>query len=137
ENPMSGFPALAYANGREGVRMLHEAGVRILAGTDAPNPGTAFGASMHAELELLTNAGLTPSEALAAATSVNAAAFGLGDRGRIEPGLVADLLLVEGDPTQEITATRNIVAVYKRGVRADRAAYRAALESAQQQQQAQ
>ncbi len=137
DNPATGVLALSYANGREGLRLLHEAGVPILAGTDAPNPGTAFGASIHAELELLVNAGLTPSEALAAATSVNAKVFGLGDRGRIAPGLVADLLLVEGDPTQDITATRNIVAIYKRGVPADRVAYRAALESSVEQARAQ
>lgn len=137
DNPYSGYPALAYSNARDGVRMLHDAGVRILAGTDAPNPGTAYGASMHGELELLVGAGLTPSEALAAATSVNAATFGLDDRGRIAAGLNADLLLVEGDPTQDVTATRNIVASYKHGVRADREAYRGALEAAQQQAQAQ
>src|SRR5690606_4236971 len=92
----------------QSVRDLHAAGVTILAGTDAPNPGTAHGASMHGELELLVEAGLSPAEALAAATSVPAKAFGLGDRGRIAPGLRADLVLVNGDPTQDITATRSI-----------------------------
>src|SRR5690606_41652540 len=61
-NPYTDFPQLAYSNARDGVAMLHEAGVRILAGTDAPNPGTAFGASMHRELELLAQSGLTASE---------------------------------------------------------------------------
>ena len=56
------------------------------------------------------------ADGLAAATSVPAAVFHLNDRGRIAPGLRADLLLVRGDPTQEITATRNIVAVWKCGV---------------------
>ena len=50
---------------REAVRAFHDAGVRILAGTDAPNPGTAYGASLHRELVLLTEAGLSPTEALA------------------------------------------------------------------------
>ena len=59
----------------------------ILAGTDAINPGTAHGASIHRELELLVAAGLSPSEALAAATSVPAAIFGLSGRGRIAPGV--------------------------------------------------
>lgn len=97
------------------VRALHAAGVDILAGTDAGNPGTAHGASMHGELELLVRAGLTPTEALAAATSVPARRFKLDDRGRIAPGLRADLMMVEGDPTRDILATRAIVTVWKNG----------------------
>src|SRR4029077_12579152 len=102
----------------------------LLAGTDAPNPGTAHGASIHRELELLVQAGLTPIEALTAATAAPARAFHLDDRGRIVPGLRADLLLVKGDPTADITATRDIVSVWKFGVEADRPAYRAAVEKA-------
>ncbi len=135
-NPYTGFPDLAYANARAGIELLHQAGVRVLAGTDAPNPGTAFGATMHRELELLVGAGLTPAEALAAATSVNADTFGLQDRGRIAPGMVADLLVVKGDPTTDITASRDIVTVLKRGVPADREAYRQALADAAAQAQA-
>ena len=63
----------------------------ILAGTDAPNPSTIFGASLHRELVLLVAAGLTPVEALRAATSVPAETFGLRKRGRVKPGFVADL----------------------------------------------
>lgn len=98
-----------------GVRKLHAAGVDILAGTDAGNPGTAHGASIHGELELLVRAGLDPVEALAAATSVPARRFGIGDRGRIAPGLRADLVLVEGNPAQDIHATRRIRSVWKNG----------------------
>jgi imidazolonepropionase-like amidohydrolase len=97
------------------VRALHAAGVDILAGTDAGNPGTAHGASMHGELELLVRAGMTPSEALAAATSVPARRFRLADRGRIAAGQRADLLMVDGDPTRDILATRAIAAVWKNG----------------------
>ncbi len=99
----------------ESVRRLHAAGVEILAGTDAGNPGTAHGVSLHGELALLVRAGLTPTEALRAATSRPAARFGLKDRGRIAPGLRADLLLVDGDPSKDITATRRIAAVWKNG----------------------
>jgi imidazolonepropionase-like amidohydrolase len=102
------------------VGRLHAAGVPILAGTDAPNPGTAHGASLHRELELLVRAGLTPLAALRAATSVPAAAFGLRDRGRIAPGLRADLVLVDGDPTHDVLATRAISAIWKLGQRVDR-----------------
>lgn len=97
------------------VRQLKAAGVPILAGSDAPNPGTSHGASLHREMELLVSAGLSPAEALAAATSVPARAFGLADRGRIAPGLRADLVLVEGDPGQNVTATRNILRIWKAG----------------------
>jgi imidazolonepropionase-like amidohydrolase/DNA polymerase III delta prime subunit len=102
------------------VGQLHAAGVPILASTDAPNPGTLHGASLHDELELLVRAGLTPAQALSAATAVPARVFALADRGRIEPGKRADLLLVRGDPTRDITATRAIVGVWKQGVRLDR-----------------
>ena len=98
------------------IRQLVAAGVPVLAGTDSPGPGTTFGASLHRELEHLVNAGLTPTAALASATSAIARAFRINDRGRIETGLRADLLLVEGDPSREIRATRNIVAIWKRGV---------------------
>jgi imidazolonepropionase-like amidohydrolase len=108
------------ANAFAAVQQLKVAGVHILAGTDAPNPGTAHGASIHRELELLVRAGLTPTEALIAATATPAAAFHLDDRGRIEPGLRADLLLVDGDPTRDITATRSIDTIWKGGVALER-----------------
>ena len=97
------------------VGALHAAGVPILAGSDAPNPGTAHGASVHRELELLVRAGLTPVEALRAATAVPADTFGLDDRGRIAPGFKADLLLVRGDATADVLATRDIAAIWKDG----------------------
>jgi hypothetical protein len=103
-------------NAMAAVRQLKAAGVPILAGTDAPNPGTAHGASIHRELELLAKAGLTPVEALTAATSAPASAFHLRDRGRIASGLRADLVLVNGDPTADILATRDIVTIWKGGV---------------------
>jgi imidazolonepropionase-like amidohydrolase len=102
------------------TRMLHEKGVPILAGTDAPNPGTTHGASIHRELRLLVDAGLTPSAALVAATSAPARAFNLKDRGLVAKGMRADLVLVNGDPTRDILATRDIAAIWKRGERLDR-----------------
>jgi imidazolonepropionase-like amidohydrolase len=117
---------LKLENAEETIRQLKAAGVPILAGTDSPNPGTVHGASMHREMEMLVHAGLTPLEALVAATSAPAKAFHLDDRGEIAPGKRADLLLVRGDPTTDITATRDIVSVWKLGVEDDRASYRAA-----------
>ena len=106
--------------GTQAVAQLETAGVPIVAGTDAPNPGTTYGASLHGELQLYVEAGLTPIQALVAATSASAAAFHIPDRGRIAPGLRADLLLVNGHPDEDILATRNIVAVYKAGHEVDR-----------------
>jgi imidazolonepropionase-like amidohydrolase len=98
----------------EAVRQLKAAGVPILAGTDAPN-ASGHGVGLHGELALLVAAGLTPIEALRAATSAPATAFHLGDRGVIAAGARADLLLVDGDPTTRIESTRSIVAVWKAG----------------------
>lgn len=108
------------ANARESVRRLHAAGVPILAGTDAPNPNTAHGASLHEELAQLVAAGLSPLDALKAATSRPADAFGLPQRGRIVAGHRADLLLVEGEPDRDIEATRAIVSIWKNGYAVDR-----------------
>jgi imidazolonepropionase-like amidohydrolase len=110
-----------------GVKALFAAGYPILAGSDAPNPGVTHGVSLHRELELLVAAGLTPVQALVAATSAPADAFGLEDRGRIAPGLRADLLLVKGDPTRDVLATREIARVWKAGAEYPRAVYAAAV----------
>ncbi len=110
-----------FCNGTDqGIHQLIAAHVPILTGTDAPIPGTTYGASVHGEMTLLVRAGLTPLQALAAATSAPAACFHLADRGWIRPGMRADMVLVDGDPTSDIQATRNIVAVWKRGVRVQR-----------------
>lgn len=114
----------ACAGSDEALRQLSSAHVPILAGTDAPIPGTTYGASVHAELAEFVRAGLTPEDALRAATSAPAGAFHLNDRGVISPGKRADLVLVEGDPTHDILATRRIVAVWKRGARVAREAIR-------------
>ena len=104
----------------EALRNLIQAGVSILTGTDAPAPGATYGASVHGEMELLVADGMTPVQALASATSIPSKAFGLSDRGLIRPGMRADLLLVQGNPTENILDTRNIVAVWKRGIRVER-----------------
>lgn len=112
------------------VLLLKAANVPILAGTDAPNPGTAHGVSLHGELKLLVDAGLTPEEALSAATSIPAARFSMPDRGRIAEGERADLVLVQGDPTKDILATRDIVDVWEGGVQVDRPAWKINIQNA-------
>jgi imidazolonepropionase-like amidohydrolase len=116
-----GLPPGAYGTSARGVGALHAAGVPILAGTDAnTTPGVpfqpAFGASLHDELALLVDAGLSTAAALRAATSLPAQHFGLSDRGAVEPGLRADLVLVDGDPLADISATRAIRRVWLAGV---------------------
>jgi imidazolonepropionase-like amidohydrolase len=120
-----GLPPGAYAASARGVGVLHAAGIPILAGTDAnATPGVpyqpAFGASLHEELALLVDAGLSTAAALRAATSLPAKHFGLSDRGAVEPGLRADLVLVDGDPLADITATRAIRRVWLAGVESAR-----------------
>ena len=106
-------PKLDYAHAEASVALAQSAGITVLAGTDANTEPLVparppYGESLHDELELLVAAGLSPAEALRSATTAPARVFGLTDRGSVTPGLRADLVLIEGDPTQDITATRNI-----------------------------
>jgi len=79
-------------------------------------------------------AGLTPIEALRSATATPARIFGLSDRGRIRPGLRADLVLVQGDPTEDIQAAREVLAVWKCGHLLDRDRVRRAVAQRDQRQ---
>jgi len=103
---------------RENVRRLRAAGITILAGSD-PQTGVFPGAALHRELALLTEAGLTPAEAIRAAT-LDAARFLADGRepdfGVVEVGKRADLLLVDGDPSQDLTALTRIKLLLKDGV---------------------
>ncbi|KIF78947.1 hypothetical protein QR77_18360 [Streptomyces sp. 150FB] len=120
---MKAVPGLSYDNARDSVAALHAVGLPILVGTDSHAPGAGisgpasvpFGSSMHTELALLVDAGLSPVQALRAATALNASLFRLADRGRVKSGFQADLLLVTGDPTSDITATKDIAEVWRRG----------------------
>lgn len=78
--------------------------------------GTAYGLTMHQELYIFVHKiGMSPEEALRSATSLTAKRFKFGDRGRLEAGLKADLLLVEGNPLEDIDATLNIRGVWRDG----------------------
>jgi len=109
------------------LRLLRDTGVPVLAGSDSGGDSPT-GALLHNELRLMVRAGLSPLEALADATSVPAKTFALSDRGVIAAGKRADLLLVRGDPTVDIQATLDIIAIWKQGVKFDRDAYRRSLE---------
>jgi imidazolonepropionase-like amidohydrolase len=97
---------------------LNAAGVRMVTGSDAGiNPGKAHGILPEAVAGLVLG-GVSPTDALTTTTSLAAAACGLANQtGRITPGYTADLLLVTGDPTTDITALHNIQAIYLRGTR--------------------
>jgi len=105
------------------VRMMHEAGVPIGAGTDTPIGFAAPGYSLHSEMEMLVRAGLPPLEALRAATLRPAEFFGrAGEMGTIAPGMLADLVLLSADPLVDITNTKRIEAVVTKGRLLDKAA---------------
>jgi imidazolonepropionase-like amidohydrolase len=115
-------PPVEYAHARGSVAAARKAGLTILAGTDANNEaGVPFnprhGSSLADELGLLVDAGLTPAAAIRSATASPASTFGLNDRGAIAAGLRADLILVDGDPTLDIAAIRNVRGVWIAGAR--------------------
>ncbi len=98
------------------TQSLHEAGVRFLAGTDTPVPYTFPGYSLHEELVLLVEAGLTPLEALQAATRNPAEYFEQLDQlGTVEAGKLADLVLLDANPIADIRNTQKISAVVVAG----------------------
>ena len=99
------------------VREMREAGVRLMAGSDVAVLNVFPGNSLHEELRLLVDSvGMSPLEALASATRKPAEWLGLADSvGTIEPGKVADLVLLDADPLAGITNTRRISAVVLRG----------------------
>jgi imidazolonepropionase-like amidohydrolase len=116
-----GLPDASYAAARASVAAAYRAGVPILAGTDAnadagSPAAVSHGDSLHHELELLVDAGLTSLDALRAATVLPARYFALADRGVVEPGRRADLVLVGGDPLRDVRATRSLRRVWCGGI---------------------
>lgn len=101
----------------ENLRRVVAAGIPVAMGTDAGNPLTLHGPSVHAEMEAMQAAGLTPMQVLVAATRNAAAAMGrLPDLGTVEKGKVADLLVVSGDPTADVANLRKVETVVRAGV---------------------
>ncbi len=114
---------------KQALGALGDAGCRVIAGSDTPFPGLVPGFALHDELSLMTDSGLSPSQALASATSVAADVLGVAElTGRIRPGLTADLLLVEGFPGDDISSLSEVRSVWRSGrsVDADALADRAA-----------
>jgi imidazolonepropionase-like amidohydrolase len=114
---------LLFAKQCEVVRMMARSGVGILAGTDTPNPYCFPGFGIHDELALLVKCGLTPRQALQAATINPARYFGWEQKmGTVQVGKVADLVLLDANPLKDIRNTTKIAAVFVRGRQMDPAA---------------
>jgi imidazolonepropionase-like amidohydrolase len=114
----SGIPAArqAVATNLDNLRRLHATGVKLGFGTDAGAlPQRVIGFAEHRELQLLVQAGLTPTQALQTATAQAADLLGLSDRGRIAAGKRADLLVLDADPLADITNSQRIDAVWQAG----------------------
>jgi imidazolonepropionase-like amidohydrolase len=105
----------------ENLARCFAAGVRVVTGTDSGIWGALHGHALHDEIILMVeHADATPAQALTAATEDAAAALGLVDRGRLAPGLLADLVVVAGNPLERIEDVRAITAVFRAGQEVDR-----------------
>jgi imidazolonepropionase-like amidohydrolase len=121
-----------YKKNIEVLGAMHKAGVRIIAGTDVLNPFAFPGFSLHDELGLLVDAGLSRADALRAAT-INPAIYMGTEKtaGTVETGKNADLVLLDANPLDDIANTKRISAVVARGRFLDRAALDAILANAE------
>jgi imidazolonepropionase-like amidohydrolase len=109
------FPEHFYTNLFTNTKRMHEAGIPILAGSDAPNPNTAHGWSLLVELLLFQKAGMPVEDILRTATSVPADAFSLTDRGHIEKGMKADFLMLNQSPYDNLETLLTPVKIWKNG----------------------
>jgi imidazolonepropionase-like amidohydrolase len=118
-----GLPATAknraaVATNKQNLKALHDAGVQIALGSDSGVGLRIPGVAEHLELALMVEAGLTPMQAITIATSKTAAALKLDDRGILAAGKLADLVVLDADPSSQIANTTKIHAVWHRGKKA-------------------
>ncbi len=111
--------ARAFAGSLDQTARAIRAGVPILAGSDAGNPVTFHGVSLIRELELLAQAGMPLGDVLKSATSRAADRLGQSALGRVSTGAVADLVVLDADPTEQVSAFRRVVSVYLGGRKLD------------------
>jgi imidazolonepropionase-like amidohydrolase len=103
-------------NSMMSLKWVRDAGIRIVAGSDAGNPLTFPGVSLHRELELLVQSGLSQMDAIVSATRNAANLLGAEEViGTIKPGKKADLIILDKNPLEDISNTRNIITVIKNG----------------------
>ena len=108
---------------KENFTAMIQSGARLVLGADTGiRPGNAFGSGDHHEIAHWVQMGLSPSEAIVAATSRSAEALGLTDVGTIAEGRTADFLVLNANPLDDIRNTRQIADVYLHGARLDRQA---------------
>ena len=112
------------------VGKIHEAGIDIMAGTDCPIFFLTPGRSLHEELAALVKAGMSPLEVLKSATLNPARYFGLeNELGSIQENMLADLLILDANPLDNIDNTQKINALFKQGKHYDREALDKMLEN--------
>ena len=116
--------AESYAAMQRSLKKLADAGARVVLGADTGVQDHIQGFMEHRELELIVEAGLSPSDAIVAATSAPAQVLGI-DTGLLAPGKRADFLVLDANPMYGVTNTRQISAVYLNGQELDRGALRA------------
>jgi imidazolonepropionase-like amidohydrolase/ABC-type multidrug transport system permease subunit len=121
ESEMSKMMASAFAGSLQQTAKAIRAGVPVIAGSDAGNPVNFHGVSLIRELELLAQAGMPLPEVLKAATSRAADRMGQPALGRISAGAIADLVVLDADPTEQVDAYRKIASVYLGGRKLDHA----------------
>lgn len=114
-----GYQKSDYNDAKEAVALLHSLGVPILVATDSSDsffvPQLKHGETLHTEMELLVEAGLTPLEVLQGATTKTAEAFDMQDVGVIKPGMNVTMVLIKGRPDREITDSTKIVQIWVNG----------------------
>ena len=121
EGEQTEMQAKGWENMKRFTGMIHKAGGRVVVGSHSDVPHADFGFAYQRELELLVEAGMTPMEALIAATKVGAEFLGRSDDlGSLEPGKLADLVVVDGNPLRDISVTRKVSLVMVDGVVVDR-----------------
>jgi imidazolonepropionase-like amidohydrolase/ABC-type multidrug transport system permease subunit len=123
-NPMwSQIPPLKDTAAARNLMKVYRAGIPLVLGTDSGNYGTFHGAAVHREMELWQDVGIPPQDILKAATSNAANLLGAGDRiGKVAKGYEASVLIVDGNPLDDIRGTRRISDVFFKGERIRRAA---------------
>jgi imidazolonepropionase-like amidohydrolase/ABC-type multidrug transport system permease subunit len=115
DGPTKDAMARAFAGSLDQTRRAIRAGVPILAGSDAGNPVTFHGVSLIRELELLAQSGMPLGDVLKSATSRAADRLGQSTLGRVSAGAIADLVVLDADPSEQVSAYRGVVSVYLGG----------------------